>query len=300
MSALAPVTVERLQALESRVLAQVGGEDPRTIALMTSLIKHAHAFVREARPTEAEWSAGLDFLVRVGHISDERRNEFILLSDMLGLTSAVDEVNFPGIPGATPSSVEGPFHAAAPVRENGDWIARGPERERGDVMVVRGRVTDVAGHPLAGATIDVWQADDAGHYDSQDPEQELGNLRGLFLADEQGAFWFRSVRPSSYPVPTDGPVGPLLTALGRHPMRPAHIHVRIEAPGYRTITTHIFVAGDPYLESDAAFAVKDELIVAPTRITEAAIAARWKVDAPCDDFEFTVRLVSGVEMDTRR
>ena len=167
-------------------------------------------------------------------------------------------------------------------------------------MVVRGHVTDVAENPIAGATIDVWQADDAGHYDSQDAEQELGNLRGLFLADEQGAFWFRSVRPSSYSVPTDGPVGPLLTALGRHPMRPAHIHVRIEAPGYRTITTHIFVAGDPYLDSDAAFAVKDELIVTPALVTEPAIAARWKVEAPFLDFEVTVRLVSGAEMQIRR
>ena len=282
------------------MLTQVGGENPRMIELMTSLIKHAHAFVREARPTEAEWSAGLDFLVRVGDFCDERRNEFILLSDMLGLTSAVDEVNFPGIEGATPSSVEGPFHAPAPARANGDQQAGGPERGRGDVMVVRGHVTDVEGSRIRGATIDVWQADDAGHYDSQDPEQELGNLRGLFTADEQGAFWFRSIRPSSYPVPTDGPVGPLLTALGRHPMRPAHIHVRVEAPGYRTITTHIFVDGDPYLESDAAFAVKDELIVTPTRITEPAVAARWEVDAPFDDFEITVRLVGRAEMDPRR
>ena len=293
MSVLRPVTVERLQALERRVLAQVGGEHPRVIELMTSLVKHAHAFVREARPTPEEWAAGLDFLVRVGHFSDERRSEFILLSDMLGLSSAVDEVNFPGIEGATPSSVQGPFHAAAPARANGDWIACGPERPRGDVMVVRGRITDVAGHPVPGATVDIWQADDAGHYDSQDPQQELGNLRGLFTADEQGGFWLRSVVPSSYPVPTDGPVGPLLTALGRHPMRPAHVHVRVTAAGYRTITTHIFVAGDPYLESDAAFAVKDELIVTPRRLTDPAIAAVWKVDAPFYDFEVALRLVTG-------
>jgi catechol 1,2-dioxygenase len=300
MSALRPVTVERLQALEDRVLALVGSADPRTNELMTSLIRHAHAFVREARPTPEEWSASLDFLVRVGHFCDERRNELILLSDMLGLTSAVDEVNFPGIAGATPSSVEGPFHAAAPVRANGDWIACGPERARGDVMVVRGRVTDVAGNPVAGATIDIWQADDAGRYDSQDPQQPIGNLRGLFTADAQGAFWLRSVVPSSYSVPTDGPVGPLLTALGRHPMRPAHVHVRVEAPGYRTITTHIFVAGDPYLESDAAFAVKDELIVTPKRMTEPAVAALWRVDAPFSDFEVALRLVRVEEIEALR
>ena len=174
MSVLRPVTVERLQALERRVLAQVGGESPRVIEVMTSLIKHAHGFVREARPTPEEWSAGLDFLVRVGHFSDERRSEFILLSDMLGLSSAVDEVNFPGIEGATPSSVEGPFHAAAPARANGDWIARGPERPRGDAMVVRGRITDVAGRAVPGATVDIWQADDAGYYDSQDRSRSSG------------------------------------------------------------------------------------------------------------------------------
>jgi len=295
MTTLRPLTLERLRALEARVLAQVGGGDARLIELMTSLLRHAHAFVRETRPTSEEWSAAIGFLVRVGQITDERRNEMILLSDMLGLTSAVDEVNFPGVDGATPSSVEGPFHAAAPPRTNGDWIACGPERLRGDAMVVRGRVTTLAGHPVPQASIDIWQADDAGHYDSQDPEQEPGNLRGLFTADDRGEFWFRSVVPSSYPVPTDGPVGALLTALGRHPMRPAHIHLRVTASNYRPVTTHIFVAGDRYLDSDAAFAVKDELVVTPVRVTDPSAAAVWNVAAPFCDFEFDVRLVSHEE-----
>lgn len=243
-------------------------------------MRHAHAFIRETRPTPEEWAAAVDFLVRVGQACTSRRNELLLLSDMLGLSSAVDEVNFPGIDGATPSSVEGPFHAAAPRRENGDGIARGPERARGERMTVRGAVTDIVGQPIAGALVDVWQADDAGHYDSQDARQEPGNLRGLFTTTARGEFWFDSVVPSSYPVPTDGPVGELLTALGRHPMRPAHIHLRVTAPGFRAVTTHMFLAGDAYLRSDAAFAVKDDLIVAPVRSAGAAL------------FSFTVRLIA--------
>ena len=293
-----PLTLKRLEALEATVLAHVGGT-PRLAELMSGLLKHAHAFVRETRPTHDEWMAGVDFLIRVGHTCNENRNECLLLSDMLGLTSAVDEVNFPGIEGATPSSVEGPFHAAAPARANGDWISHGPERIRGDVMVVRGLVTDIAGRPVAGASVDIWQANDTGRYDSQDPEQELGNLRGEFTTDEHGRYWFRSVVPSSYPVPTDGPVGALLMALGRHPMRPAHIHVRVTATGYRPVTTHIFIAGDPYLASDAAFAVKDELVVLPARITDAAIAAASQVNAPFFHVEFPVRLVVQSQAESR-
>jgi catechol 1,2-dioxygenase len=187
--------------------------------------------------------------------------------------------------------VEGPFHSPAPARENGDWISAGPERDRAEVMVVRGRVTDTDGKPIAGATVDIWQADDAGHYDTQDPAQDLGNLRGLFTTDADGAYWFRSVVPSSYPVPTDGPGGELLRAMGRHPMRPAHIHYRVEAPGHRPVTTHVFVAGDEYLGSDAAFAVKQELVVDPVRDTDPAHAAAFGVEPPFADFVFDVRLI---------
>ncbi|MBB2741535.1 UNVERIFIED_ORG: catechol 1,2-dioxygenase [Microbispora rosea subsp. rosea] len=282
------VREDRLDALLSAVLGRIGGSDPRLRELTTSLVRHLHAFVREARPTEDEWLTGIGFLVRTGHTCTDRRNEFILLSDMLGLTSAVDEVNHAGPAEATPSSVEGPFHAPAPPRENGAWIAEGPERRRGQVMVVRGRVTDTGGTPIGGATVDIWQADDAGHYDSQDPAQPPGNLRGLFTTGADGAYWFRSVVPSSYPVPTDGPVGGLLRALGRHPMRPAHIHYRVEAPGHRPVTTHVFVAGDEYLESDAAFAVKEELIVTPVMRRE---GESYGLDGPFADFVFDVRLV---------
>jgi hydroxyquinol 1,2-dioxygenase len=282
---------ERLDALLDAVLASADGPDPRANELIRALIRHLHAFVRETRPTPEEWLTGLDFLLRTGHISDERRNEFILLSDMLGLTTAVDDANFTGDANATPSSVEGPFHSPAPARDNGDWISAGPERERAEVMVVRGRVTDTDGKPIEGATVDIWQADDAGKYDTQDPAQDDGNLRGLFTSDADGAYWFRSVVPSSYPVPTDGPGGELLRAMGRHPMRPAHIHYRVEAAGHRPVTTHVFVAGDEYLGSDAAFAVKEELVVDPVRDTDAEHAAAFGVEAPFADFVFDVKLI---------
>jgi len=282
---------ERLDALLTTVLAQVRGDDPRSNELLSALIRHLHAFVREARPTQEEWLTALDFLVRTGHTCNEHRNEFILLADMLGLTSAVDDVNFVATADATPSSVEGPFHSPAPARANGAWISTGPERARAQVMVVRGRVTDTDGHPLAGATVDVWQADDAGRYDSQDPAQELGNLRGLFTTGDGGVYWFRSVVPSSYPVPADGPAGELLRAMGRHPMRPAHIHYRVEAAGFRPFTTHVFDAGDPYLDSDAAFAVKPELVVDPVQDQDAAHAMKFDVPSPFADFVFDVRLV---------
>jgi hydroxyquinol 1,2-dioxygenase len=282
---------QRLDALLEAVLASADGPDPRANELMRALIRHLHAFVRETRPTPEEWLTGLDFLVRTGHISDDHRNEFILLSDMLGLTTAVDDANFTGDANATPSSVEGPFHSPAPARENGDWIAVGPERARAEVMVVRGRVTDTDGKPIEGATVDIWQADDAGHYDTQDPEQDLGNLRGLFTTDADGAYWFRSVVPASYPVPTDGPGGELLRAMGRHPMRPAHVHYRVEAAGHRPVTTHVFVAGDEYLDSDAAFAVKQELVIEPVRDTDPDHAAAFGVEAPFADFVFDVKLI---------
>lgn len=280
-----------LDRLLAEVLAQVRTDDPRLAEIVRAAVTHLHAFVREVRPTEDEWLRGLDFLVRTGQTCTPTRNEFILLSDMLALTSAVDEVNHGGVPGATPSSVEGPFHSPAPVRELGAWISEGPERERGEQMVVHGRVTDTDGTPIAGATLDIWQADDAGHYDTQDDAQQDGNLRGLFTTDADGRYWFRSVRPSSYPVPTDGPVGGLLTALGRHPMRPAHVHLRVEADGHRPITTHVFVAGDRYIGSDAAFAVKEALIVEPVRVDDPEASERWSMSGPFLDFPFDIRLI---------
>jgi hydroxyquinol 1,2-dioxygenase len=274
--------------LLAQVLGSLGGGDARLRELIGGIVTHLHAFIRESRPTEAEWLRAMDFLVRTGHACTDRRNEFILLADMLGLTSAVDDVNHTGPPTMTPSSVEGPFHSPAPPRPMGAWIAEGPERERGEPAVVHGRVTDCDGRPLPGAVLDIWQADDAGLYDSQDDEQPDGNLRALLTTGDDGAYWFRTVRPSSYPVPTDGPVGELLRALGRHPMRPAHIHLRVEAAGHRPLTTHLFVAGDPYLGSDAAFAVKDALVVP----LEPSSDARFDMQGPFLAAAFDIRLVT--------
>ncbi|TDD43824.1 6-chlorohydroxyquinol-1,2-dioxygenase [Nonomuraea terrae] len=269
-----------------QVLSQIDGPDPRVNELVSALVKHLHAFVEEVRPTDEEWLAGIGFLIETGKMCTPDRNEFILLSDMLGLTSAVDEVNNEGPEGMTPSSVEGPFHSPAPEREHGAWISTGPERERGVATVVHGRVLDCDGTPLAGARVDVWQASDMGLYDTQDDAQDTGNLRGLFTTDAEGRYAFRTIRPSSYPVPTDGAGGRLLRAVGRHPMRPAHLHYRVTAGGHRPLTTHVFLAGDPYLESDAAYAVKRELVVEPRPRT-----GGWEMDGPYEEIEFDLRLV---------
>lgn len=273
------------------VLSKVDGPDPRINDLVSSLIAHLHAFIADVQPTEHEWAAAMQFLVDTGAMCTPDRNEFILLSDMLGITTAIDDVNNEGPDGMTPSSVEGPFHSAAPPRQLGDWISSGPERERGIPTVIHGRVLGSDGQPLAGAVLDLWQANDTGLYDSQDPEQDRGNLRALLETNAGGGYWFRTIRPSSYPVPTDGPGGRLLRAIGRHAMRPAHIHVKISAPGYRPLTTHVFIAGDPYLDSDAAFAVKDELICRPQLRNDAAAQQRWLMTEPFEEIEFDFTLV---------
>lgn len=268
-----------------QVLSQIDGPDPRLNELVSALVTHLHAFVEETRPTDGEWLAGLAFLVETGRSCTPDRDEFVLLSDMLGLTSAVDAVNNSGPENMTPSSVEGPFHSPAPERELGAWISTGPERERGVPTVVHGRVLDCDGTPLAGARVDVWQASDTGLYDTQDDAQAPGNLRGLFTADADGRYWFRTIRPSSYSVPTDGAGGRLLRAIGRHPMRPAHLHYQVTASGYRPLTTHAFLAGDPYLDSDAAYAVKQDLIITPRPRTDG-----WQMQTPYEELEFTLRL----------
>lgn len=276
--------------LTEAVLARTNAADPRVQELVTGLVRHLHAFVREVEPTEDELWTGLDFLTRVGQMCDDRRQEFILLSDMLGVTSLVNAINHRVKSGGTESTVTGPFHAAAPETENGAIIARGPEWERGDHLLVRGRVLDTAGKPIPGAMIDIWQGDESGHYDLQDATMPQPNLRGLFTTDGEGAYWFRSIVPASYPVPVDGPVGGLLGATGRHPMRPAHIHAKVTAGGYKGVTTHIFVEGDEHLESDAAFGVRESLVVDFVRIDSVADAAAWGLTAPFwrVDFDFVL------------
>jgi hydroxyquinol 1,2-dioxygenase len=233
--------------------------DSRLRELLTSLVRHLHAFVRETEPTIAEWERAIDFLTATGQKCDDKRQEFILLSDVLGISMLVETINNRTANTATESTVLGPFHmVASPPRVLGDTIdlvGTGPQ------CVLAGRVLSAGGTPLPGAELDVWQANDQGFYDVQQPDvQPPGNGRGLFTADQDGAYWFRTIVPTHYPIPTDGPVGTLLEATKRHPYRPAHIHFIVTAPGHRPLTTHIFVAGGPYIESDAVFAVKKSLI----------------------------------------
>jgi hydroxyquinol 1,2-dioxygenase len=243
------------------VVQKIKANDPRLQQLVTSLIKHLHAFVREAELTEEEWFTAVDFLTRTGQICDDKRQEFILLSDTLGISILVDAINHRIAEGMSESTVFGPFWVqGANTLENGVTIANGPEAERGEPTVVHVAVTNPQGKPIPNALVDVWQADDAGHYDVQDPNQPQNNLRGIFKTDAEGKVWFKTIKPEAYPIPTDGPVGEMLQATGRHPMRPAHIHFMIQAEGFERLITHIFVEGDEYLESDAVFGVKDSLI----------------------------------------
>jgi hydroxyquinol 1,2-dioxygenase len=264
--------------------------DQRLRELLTSLVRHLHAFVRETEPTIAEWERAIGFLTATGQKCDDERQEFILLSDVLGVSMLVETINNRKGGGATESTVLGPFHVVAPPpRELGDTIDL---VGTGTPCVVRGRVLAADGTPLPGAQLDVWQANDQGCYDVQQPEvQPRGNGRGLFTAGPDGAFWFRTIVPSHYPIPTDGPVGELLTRTRRHPYRPAHIHFIVTAPGYRPLTTHIFVAGSAYLDSDAVFAVKKSLIKEFAEIDDPVLAAGYGVAGPFRLAEFDIVLL---------
>jgi hydroxyquinol 1,2-dioxygenase len=251
MSAMTPAE------LTDDVLKAFGGApDPRLRELLTALIRHLHAYAVETGLTQQEWTTGLQFLTAVGQKCDDQRQEFVLLSDVLGLSSLVDLINAEA--GATESTVLGPFYVpGAPKRAMGEHIGRPQD---GDPTLVRGRVADVAGEPLDGAVLDVWQSSGHGLYDTQDPDQPPFNLRGVFTTGPDGRFEFRTARPASYPIPTDGPVGSLLRAAQRSHWRAAHIHAIVSAPGCRPVTTHIFDAENPYLESDAVFGVKGSLV----------------------------------------
>ena len=273
------------------VLSQINAADPRTGQLVGSAITHLHAFIRENGVTWDEWMTALDFLARVGQWTGPTRNEFILMSDTSGTSTLVDALNNPGPPNATPSTVEGPFHSDAPVRQMGDVIAPDRVWANGNWMHMRGRVLDPAGRPVADAKIDIWQADQVGLYDVQDAEMLQGDLRALLTTGGDGAYSFRSVKPDSYPVPVDGPGGEWLSATGRQPMRPAHVHMRVDAPGFRTLVTHLFVAGDPYLDIDAAFGVREGLVVDfPLQEDPEAIAAH-QMPGPYFDVVYDLVLV---------
>jgi protocatechuate 3,4-dioxygenase beta subunit len=266
-----------------------GTPDDRLRQVMMSLVQHLHAFIKDVDLTEAEWMAGVDFLTRVGQNCDATRQETILLSDVLGVSMLVETINHRTGGRSTESTVLGPFHmVASPVRQLGDDIALDG---KGEPCLVTGRVIDDSGNPLPGASVDVWQANDEGFYDVQQPgvQPEL-NLRGLFTADAGGEFWFRTIVPQYYPIPDDGPVGDLIKATGRHPFRPAHIHFIVASAGHRTVTTHVFVADSLYLESDAVFGVKQSLVRDFPVVDDAARAAEVGLPNPFRAVHFEVTL----------
>jgi catechol 1,2-dioxygenase len=264
--------------------------DPRLRQVMTSLVQHLHDFIKDVELTEEEWGVAIDFLTRTGQLSNEVRQEFILLSDVLGASMLVETINHRTGGTSTESTVLGPFHLVeSPARQLGDDIALDG---KGAPCLVSGQVTGPDGEPLAGASVDVWQTNEDGFYDVQQPGiQPEGNLRGLFTADDDGRFWFRSVVPRYYPIPDDGPVGQLLAATGRHPYRPAHLHFIVAADGYRPVTTHVFVADSPYLDSDAVFGVKESLVRPVPEVDDPARAAAVGLGNPFRTLEFDLSLL---------
>jgi hydroxyquinol 1,2-dioxygenase len=245
--------------LTSAVLASFDRcTSPRLRTIMRSLVEHLHAFVREVELTEEEWFRGIDFLTRTGHVTTDRRQEFILLSDVLGVSMLMIGINNRRPAAATQSTVFGPFYVpGSPRFELGDDLAAGAP---GEPCLLQGRVRSLAGEPVAGARIEVWQADEAGLYDVQYAGLEQARGRGQLRSDADGRFWFWTVRPQAYPIPEDGPVGELLAAANRSPMRPAHVHFMVTADGFQTLITHVFADGDPYLDDDAVFGVKRSLV----------------------------------------
>jgi hydroxyquinol 1,2-dioxygenase len=232
--------------------------DPRLQEVMISAVRHLHDFVRDVRPTFDEWAAAIQFLTRVGQISDETRHEFILLSDVFGVSMLVDAINHPPSDDFTDTTVLGPFYDEHPPEQPRDSdISNGAA---GEPLYVDVEIRSADGKLLPNALVDVWQSDSEGFYDVQRPELAGPRLRARFRTDPSAHVRFRSIMPTAYPIPHDGPVGELLKLTGRHPWRPAHLHFLVAAPGYETLVTHLFVRGDKYLESDAVFGVKNSLI----------------------------------------
>ena len=254
--------------------------NPRVKFLLEELVTSLHDYVRKTDLTFEEWDYAIDFLTRVGQKCTPIRQEFILLSDVLGVSMLVDAVNHRDRDGATETTVLGPFYVGEhKVTPHGTDVSADLAGER---MFVQSRVTDLDGKPLAGVPVDIWHADGDGYYDSQRPDyEETGpSSRARFITDADGKFFFRTILPCSYPIPNDGPVGNMLRAQGRHPYRPAHVHFMIAAPGYETLVTHVFIDGDKYLDSDVVFGVKDSLVRKLEQRTAGTTAGGRIVDHP--------------------
>ena len=233
-------------------------DDPRFKRVMTSLVTHLHDFIREVELTEPEWLTAIEFLTDVGRTCTSKRQECILLSDTLGVSVLVITLNHPADQGSVESTVTGPFYwQGAPELPRGSNLAEGV---RGEPTFYSGRVLSTDGRPLADAQLDIWSGDGEGNYDMQIQGETGMKARGKVHTDAAGRYWFRSIKPTFYPVPTDGPVGRMLRKMGRHPYRPGHIHMVVSAPEHLPVTTHLFVAGSEYLDSDAVFGMKESLV----------------------------------------
>jgi len=265
-----------------------GCTDARLKELLTSLVRHLHGFVRETRLTEDEWLRGIEFLTATGHMCSDKRQEFILLSDTLGVSMLTVALNHSLPAGATEATVFGPFHVeSAPHYDNGADIGNGAP---GEPLFVDCTIRGNEGEAIAGAMVDVWQADEDGYYDVQYKDLAAHRARGVLRSAANGRVRFRSVLPVAYPVPTDGPVGRMLVASGRHPWRPAHVHFRIQAPGYRTLTTHVFRAGDPYLDGDVVFGVRESLVTEYVRHAARTGPHGAELEGPYHTLDFTFTL----------
>ena len=277
------------QSITQAVIARFAAcEDPRFARIMTSLVTHLHEFVREVNLTESEWFTAIQFLTEVGKACTDKRQEFILLSDTLGVSVLVITLNHPVHDGSVESTVQGPFYwEGAPELPCGSNLAEGV---KGEPAFYSGRVLSTDGTPLPNALLDIWSGDGEGNYDMQLPGETGMKARGRIRTDSEGRYWFRSIRPTFYPVPTDGPVGQMLRKMGRHPYRPGHVHMIVSAPGHLPVTTHLFVAGSRYLDSDAVFGMKESLVVEFERHPPGVGADGERLDTPFYTVNYDFRL----------
>jgi hydroxyquinol 1,2-dioxygenase len=264
-------------------------DDPRSVRVMSSLIEHLHDFVRDVQLTEPEWFTAIQFLTDIGKTCTDKRQEFILLSDTLGVSVLVITLNHPALKGTTDSTVLGPFYwEGAPDLPLGSNLA---QDVKGEPTFYSGRVLSSSGQPLENAVLDVWSGDGDGNYDMQIPGESGMKARGRIRTDNEGRYWFRSIKPTFYPVPTDGPVGRMLRKMGRHPNRPGHIHMIVSAPGHLPVTTHLFVAGSEYLDSDAVFGMKESLVANFERHSPGMAPDGTRLDTPFYTVSYDFRLL---------
>lgn len=273
----APVPTVRTDSASRAAAERLRRADGALSPVLAAAVEHLHALVRETRPSRDDWRAAIDFLTATGHAADDKRQEWVLLSDVLGVSALVEELNTPRPEGATPNTVRGVFYRAdAPRYPLGADISLDG---KGEPLTVRGRVTDLDGDPVAGATVETWQANASGRYENQEPDaQPEHNLRGVFATGPDGGFHYRSVKPAGYALPEDGPVGALFRRIGCPMRRPAHLHFIVRADGFETVSTHVFDGCDPDLSGDALFGVRPELVGDFVPVRDPAGSRTWTLD----------------------